>query len=225
MPAVGMAQETGKLVAWLKAEGDTVNKGEALMEVETDKATVEIEASAAGILTGVVARVGDEIPVGQTIAWLLAPGESLPGGTPPVPQPEEGDLRGVKEIYPVSPVARKIAAQHGVDLAKILPSGGQIKKDDVLAYLEAQKREIVVGEYRQVPASPKARRLGRELNLDLANLAGTGPAGAILAADVLAAQARSPERLAPGISQPPPAIPTATASIEVSTLWGRMAER
>ena len=139
MPALGMVQETGKLVAWLKVEGDSVNKGDTLMEVETDKATVEIEASAAGTLVGVVAKVGEEIPVGQTIAWILAPGESLPGETPPLPQPEEGYLRGVKEIYPVSPVARKIAAQRGIDLAKILPSGGQIKKVDVLAYLETQE--------------------------------------------------------------------------------------
>ena len=78
MPALEMAQETGKLVSWLKKEGEQVTKGDMLLEVETDKAVVEIEAQSDGILGGVTARTGDVIPVGQTIAWLLKPGESVP---------------------------------------------------------------------------------------------------------------------------------------------------
>jgi len=73
MPALGMAQETGKLIQWLKAAGDSVSKGEPLMEVETDKATVEIEAPATGILANVTAQPGDEVPVGQPIAVILSP--------------------------------------------------------------------------------------------------------------------------------------------------------
>jgi pyruvate dehydrogenase E2 component (dihydrolipoamide acetyltransferase) len=75
MPALGVAQEKGTLLTWLKAEGQSVNKGEPLMEIETDKATVEIEAPASGILTNVTAAAGDEIPVGNKIAVILAPGE------------------------------------------------------------------------------------------------------------------------------------------------------
>ena len=78
MPALEMAQETGKLVSWLKKEGEQVKKGEMLLEVETDKAVVEIEAQSDGILGGVTAKTGDVVPVGQTIAWLLKPGESVP---------------------------------------------------------------------------------------------------------------------------------------------------
>src|SRR5262245_11026868 len=78
MPALEMAQETGKLVSWKKNEGEQVKKGEMLLEVETDKAVVEIEAGGDGVLSGVTAKVGDVVPVGQTIAWLLKPGESLP---------------------------------------------------------------------------------------------------------------------------------------------------
>src|SRR6186997_3308161 len=78
MPALEMAQETGKLVSWLKKEGEQVKKGEMLLEVETDKAVVEIEAQTDGILGGVSAKTGDVVPVGQTIAWLLKPGESVP---------------------------------------------------------------------------------------------------------------------------------------------------
>ena len=78
MPALGMAQETGKLLRWLKNEGDAVVKGEALMEIETDKVTVEIEAPAAGTLAGVTASEGEDVPVGQVIAYVLGDGEHLP---------------------------------------------------------------------------------------------------------------------------------------------------
>src|SRR5882724_9513996 len=81
MPALEMAQETGKLVSWKKKEGDAVKKGELLLEVETDKAVVEIEAAADGVLGGVTAQVGAVVPVGQTIAWLLKPGEKAPAAS------------------------------------------------------------------------------------------------------------------------------------------------
>src|SRR5579863_776590 len=78
MPALEMAQETGKLIAWRKQEGDRVTKGEPLLEIETDKAVVEVEAPADGILAGIKAFAGQDIPVGQTIAWIVAPGEAVP---------------------------------------------------------------------------------------------------------------------------------------------------
>src|SRR5438105_14574129 len=83
MPALEMAQETGKIVSWVKKEGDKVAKGEILLEVETDKAVVEIEAQADGVLAGVKSHEGDVVPVGQTIAWLVAPGEKPPAETAP----------------------------------------------------------------------------------------------------------------------------------------------
>src|SRR5437773_11079044 len=99
MPALEMAQETGKIVSWLKKEGDTVSKGEILLEVETDKAVVEVEATADGGLAGVKSREGDVVPVGQTIAWLVSlcahPPADFPAATPtaraavrPVCQPQ-----------------------------------------------------------------------------------------------------------------------------------------
>ena len=78
MPALEMAQETGKLIAWRKKEGDRVSKGEPLLEIETDKAVVEVEAPADGVLAGIKATEGSDIPVGQTIAWIVAPGEAPP---------------------------------------------------------------------------------------------------------------------------------------------------
>ncbi len=78
MPALEMAQETGKLLSWRKKEGERVARGEPLLEIETDKAVVEIEAPVDGILAGVKAPEGAVVPVGETIAWLVQPGEAPP---------------------------------------------------------------------------------------------------------------------------------------------------
>jgi len=78
MPALEMAQETGKLLAWLKNEGDAIRKGEMIAEIETDKAVFELEAPGDGVLAGVKSNAGDVVPVGQTIAWIVAPGEQPP---------------------------------------------------------------------------------------------------------------------------------------------------
>src|ERR671931_1110221 len=82
MPALEMAQETGKIVSWLKKEGDAIKKGEPLLEVETDKAVVEVEATADGVLAGIRSQEGDVVPVGVTIAWIVAPGEQPPADDP-----------------------------------------------------------------------------------------------------------------------------------------------
>jgi len=151
MPALGMAQEKGTLVSWLKGEGESVKKGEPLMEVETDKATVEIEAPASGILADVTASPGDEVPVGQKIAAILDPAEARPTkrkATPatlhqnPLPQGEgtgEGRRtastpRHVGERVAASPAARKIAKEKGIDLASLKGTGpeGSVVAEDVL---------------------------------------------------------------------------------------------
>src|SRR5690348_14808435 len=82
MPALGMAQETGKVLRWLKQDGATVKKGEPLLEIETDKVTVELEAPADGTLVGISAEEGDEVPVGTVIALVLAAGELAPIADP-----------------------------------------------------------------------------------------------------------------------------------------------
>src|SRR5919201_2521645 len=85
MPVLGMNQETGRVIAWLKREGETVVKGEPLIEVETDKTSVEIESPASGVLAQVTARAGDEVPVGHTIALILGAGEAPPDSPPVSP--------------------------------------------------------------------------------------------------------------------------------------------
>ena len=87
MPALGMAQETGKVLRWLKQDGEPVTKGEPLLEVETDKVTVELEAPADGTLAGIRAAEGEEVPVGTPIAVVLAEGEVAAVETPPPARP------------------------------------------------------------------------------------------------------------------------------------------
>ena len=84
MPKVDMVMETGTFVEWLKQEGEHVNKGDPLFVIDTDKAAIEMESPADGILAGVRARLNDVIPVTEVIAYILAPGESLP--TKAIPQ-------------------------------------------------------------------------------------------------------------------------------------------
>jgi pyruvate dehydrogenase E2 component (dihydrolipoamide acetyltransferase) len=204
MPALGMAQETGKLVNWLKREGDGVNQGEPLMEIETDKATMEIEAPASGILSGLSAQPGDDIPVGRTIGLILAPGENLPERAP------------AETAAPVtaSPVARRMAEEHGLDLKAVKPNGGRIGKTEVSAYLAAgpaAAAPVQPLDLRLAPASPKARRLAEERGLDLKALSGSGPDGAVLAADL--------DRAAPAPVGPQDEGET------LGTLWRITAER
>jgi pyruvate dehydrogenase E2 component (dihydrolipoamide acetyltransferase) len=147
MPALEMAQETGKLVAWLKKEGEPIRKGEMLLEVETDKAVVEVEAASDGILAGITAQPGDVVPVGHTIAWLVAPGESVPSARPSsTPTARRSDApaavaapmvtnAGAAPAQPrISPKARRLAQEHGVDVTRVKGSGpgGEILADDIL---------------------------------------------------------------------------------------------
>ncbi|HYB41566.1 MAG TPA: dihydrolipoamide acetyltransferase family protein [Candidatus Methylomirabilis sp.] len=187
MPALEMAQDTGKVVRWLKSPGDAVVKGEPLVEIETDKVTVEIEATASGILREVSAREGDVVPVGHAIALIAAPGET--GAAVVAPAAEAVSAALPSGAAKASPLARKIAEQHGVDLARVRTSSGRIEKADVLAYVESQNR-VGAGDgkaARLVAASPKARRLAAERGVNIHALRGSGPSGAVLAADVSAA--------------------------------------
>ena len=117
MPALEMAQETGKLVAWRKREGESVAKGETLLEVETDKAIMEIEAPADGILAGVKVQAGAEVPVGQTIAWIVRPGE-VP---PPEVAPSEKSGRAVTSTARPASAATETSEQQAGAGPKISP--------------------------------------------------------------------------------------------------------
>ena len=228
LPALGMSQDTGKIIQWLKAEGEQVVKGEPLVEIETDKATVEIEAPANGVLARVSAAAGEDIPVGQVIAAILAPEEV-----------------GNKTGAGASPLASRIAAEHKVDLNQVKSAGRRIQKADVLTYLQNRENaDANVGTRfmasapsasataRLTRASPKARRLAFEQGRDLAAIKGTGPQGAVLAADVLAEAAQATARPAELAGVVPAAeMPVSMANgagendLAVSNIWRIMAER
>src|SRR3984893_4200502 len=153
MPALEMAQENGKLLSWRKKEGEAVAKGEPLLEIETDKAVVEIESPAEGILAGVKAHEGDVIPVGQTIAWIVMPGEKPPAETQssgtgrrmdtkaasaaPAAAAKISSAPASSSASParISPKARRLAKEHGIDLGGVRGTGsdGEILAEDVMA--------------------------------------------------------------------------------------------
>ena len=212
MPALGMAQDEGILLRWLKKEGEMVQAGEPLMEVATDKVDVQVEAPASGVLTAVTAQEGDEIPVGQVIGLIAAEGEELPVRSTPAQAAAKTDgpvASPSPESRASSPVAARIAAEHGIDLSEVPAVGGRISKEDVEAHIRS------VGSGARVLASPKARRLARERGIELASLAGSGPQGAVLAADVPLAAAETPA--APAIRE--------VEHQPVSRMWQIMAQR
>jgi len=172
MPALEMAQETGKLVSWLKKEGEAVSKGEPLLEIETDKAVMEIESPGDGILAGIKAMPGAEVPVGKTIAWIVRPGEAPPA--------EESSMESGRKITKaasaspsasvapsttvadrqvrISPKARRLAAEKGIDLSRLRGSGpgGEILADDVLK-AESAKEQSPSAAAIPAPASTFSR--------------------------------------------------------------------
>jgi len=150
MPALEMAQETGKLVSWLKKEGETVAKGELLLEVETDKAVMGIESPGDGVLAGIRVQAGTEVPVGRTIAWIVRPGEIPPpddvtpesgrkttsvAATSSAISTAESPIQSENQAIKISPKARRLASDRGINLADVRGSGagGEILATDILA--------------------------------------------------------------------------------------------
>ena len=155
MPALEMAQETGKLISWLKKEGDAVAKGEPLLEVETDKAVMEVESPGDGVLAGVKVQAGGEVPVGRTIAWIVSPGETAPTEEAQVESGRKtaavapwspaatvtgAAARPTAREFKISPKARRLASERGVNLAYVRGSGpgGEIVASDILAGAESK---------------------------------------------------------------------------------------
>jgi pyruvate dehydrogenase E2 component (dihydrolipoyllysine-residue acetyltransferase) len=192
MPALGVAQEKGTLLNWFKAEGQSVTKGEPLMEIETDKATVEIEAPASGILTSVTASAGDEIPVGNKIAVILAPGEKASPAAlqdlHPHPSPfPQG--KGIREGRPLQAgegirEERAVPEREGKSEARLVPQSEIPSAGHPLptGAGRGEGRSAVRG---RILASPAAKRIAQEKGIDLASLKGSGPGGSVVAEDVL----------------------------------------
>jgi len=196
MPKFEMAQESGKVLRWLKREGEAVAKGEALLEVETDKVAMEVEAPASGTLVGIRVGPGEVVPIGQPIAYILLPGEVWTEGPEVASAPPSAAPRA-------TPLAERLAQAHGVDLSQVPGTGpgGRVTKADVEAYLAQQG--VASPPEGRVKAVPAARRLARELGVDLRAVQGTGPGGRIQSADVQRAAARP---VVEGEAAPRPAV-------------------
>ncbi len=212
LPRVDMDMTTGKITKWFAVEGETVAKGQALFEIESDKAAMEIEAPAAGVLSGVTGRPGDELAVGTVVGWIVAPGETFadpkpaaasgvaaqdaaaPGAAKTDAVAEAGTSRSVEPHVGrgerATPKARQLARENSLPLTEVSGSGpsGRIQASDVIA--EAAKRKEPLSAPAapsDVQAGPAARRLAAELGVDLEGLKGTGEKGIVTKDDVKAA--------------------------------------
>jgi pyruvate dehydrogenase E2 component (dihydrolipoyllysine-residue acetyltransferase) len=161
LPRLGQGMEAGTIVKWLKSEGERVEKGEPLYELDTDKVTQEVESDFSGVLLKIAKSEG-EAPVGETIAWIGEQGENVPAESP------DGDSAGgaSRAETPVRTEQVEAPRETAPAPAAATTNGGRIK------------------------ASPLARRIARERGVDLSQLRGTGPEGRIVAEDVERAQAR-----------------------------------
>jgi pyruvate dehydrogenase E2 component (dihydrolipoamide acetyltransferase) len=227
MPALGMVQETGTVLRWMVTEGQPVKMGEPLMEVETDKAAVEIEAPASGVLSHVTAHEGDEVPVGTVIAVILG-SEEIEMAVPQPQIPPAQTHLPQKEALTASPLAVRMAAENNLDLSQIKPGGGRVEKADVQAYLQAREEASpsVEPAFSRLLASPKARRLASETGIALSRLHGSGPNGAILAVDVLSAAGKTQQEAGMGPTLlEAPLEPAGGQAESLSTTWRIMAQR
>ena len=177
LPRLGQGMESGTIVRWLKNEGDSVEKGEPLYELDTEKVTQEVEADAGGVLLRILAQEGKEIEVGKPVAVIGEAGEEaeIPAESP------DGDSASTETA------AEAPAPESGLEVGREPSPTGD-------------GRALDTGAAR-VKASPLARRIARERGVDLAALTGTGPEGRIVAEDVERAAAAAP---AAAPAAPPP---------------------
>jgi pyruvate dehydrogenase E2 component (dihydrolipoamide acetyltransferase) len=159
LPRLGQGMEAGTIVKWLKSEGEQVEKGEPLYELDTDKVTQEVEADFSGVLLKIAVAEG-EVPVGRTIAVIGEEGEDVPAAAEVEEDEEEEGRPGAREAERERGRAASVEDDRVQDGRPSPAPGGRVK------------------------ASPLARRIARERGIDLASLRGTGPEGRIIAVDV-----------------------------------------
>ncbi|GAA4038281.1 2-oxo acid dehydrogenase subunit E2 [Parerythrobacter jejuensis] len=229
MPALSPTMEEGTLAKWLVKVGDTVNSGDIMAEIETDKATMEFEAVDEGTVAQILIEEGSEnVKVGEVIAVLAEEGEDLDAAKnasaepaqAPVPQPAPSSAPAPSpDGIAATPSAKKLAAETGVDLASIAGTGpnGRITKGDVEEAAGGATASAPAASPEPAPApspaattssdriiaSPLAKRIAEQKGVDLATVSGSGPNGRIVKADV--------ENATPGAAAPAKAAATATA--------------
>ncbi|MBQ7777479.1 MAG: 2-oxo acid dehydrogenase subunit E2 [Oscillibacter sp.] len=213
MPKQGLQMTEGTIMQWLVAEGGTVEKGQPLFEMETDKLTITMDAEASGTLLKIVRPVGDTVPITELIAVIGEPGEDIsallgdaapaaaaPAESAPAAPAEAPAAAPVAERAPgerifISPRARMIAEEKGIDYSKIVGTGndGSIIERDILAY-----------EASQPAVTPLAANVAKANGIDLAGIAGSGANGKITTADLpVSAPAAAEAPAAPAAAETP----------------------
>ncbi len=243
MPALSPTMTEGNLARWLKKEGDDIAPGDVLAEIETDKATMEVEAIDEGTLGKIVIGDGSEgVKVNEIIGYILEDGEdaSSIGDEPSAAAPKlASEEKGApapaaasssNSDVAITPLARRIAEQAGVDIAAIEGTGarGKITRADVEAAVGGKPatKTAPANSGDRVFASPLARRLAQEAELDLSGIDGTGPNGRIVKSDVEAARS-APRPEAPTDAAEAADIPASEAYdiVKMSTMRKVIAER
>ena len=202
MPKLGLTMESGAISAWLVEEGQEVQKGQALLEIATDKVTMEVEAQADGILRKILVPAGQEVPVSTTIGVIAAADEDIgsyvaAAPSEPAPSPPPAPVAAPSDSSPPATPAAELTPAPQAPIPSAAADGRRPHK-----------------------TSPKARKIAAEHGLDLAGVSGSGPGGRIVSADVLALVEQA--RTAPA---PTPAAPVAEGLIELSRAEQVAAER
>ncbi|WP_284282727.1 biotin/lipoyl-containing protein, partial [Mesorhizobium amorphae] len=194
LPKVDMDMATGQISRWFVAEGAAVKQGDVLFEIETDKAAMEIDAPASGVLRDVTGKEGVDIPVGAPVAWIYADGEAYGAKQDAAPiSPPVGEMSAKPtEGGAVPPTLHSVTPPSA--LPGISPTGGEIGQSQSGAR-----------------ATPLARRLAREAGLALASIIGTGPYGRVVKADIDAAVAKGGTKENPAVAPEAPAATVASA--------------
>ena len=204
MPKLGLTMESGAISAWLVEEGQEVQKGQALLEIATDKVTMEVEAQADGILRKILVPVGEEVPVSTTIGVIAAADEDISSYGSAAPSPTSAPAAAPSDPAPSPPPA---------------PAAAPVAAPPTPAPQAPASSADSAGR-RPHKTSPKARKMAAEHGLDLSGVNGSGPGGRIVSADVLALVEQA--RTAP---VPAPAAPVAEGLIELSRAEQVAAER
>jgi pyruvate dehydrogenase E2 component (dihydrolipoamide acetyltransferase) len=226
LPRLGQGMESGTIVRWLKSEGDKVEKGEPLYELDTEKVTQEVEAEASGVLLKIAVQEG-EVEVGRTIAVLGEEGEEVSvdgGGNGSQPAAaEEPQAREAKEAEETEEAEEAEVDEEPAEEGSRAPARDAERERGRAASVETA-REAPSGPTRvdgRVKASPLARRIARERGVDLAAISGTGPEGRIVAEDVERAAAQP----APAIAAPEAVPAGEVEEVELTSIRKTIARR
>ena len=229
LPNLGFGMEEGRLIAWLKQPGDAVKRGEPIAEIESDKATVELEALVDGVLQDVLVAPDSVVPVGAVLAHIRTAGtEAL--------QSSSGAAQGVRaQAEPasstgkpqrVTPLARRMADEQGVNLSNVQGTGpgGRVTRSDVQSAARVASAPVSAAQGQPIMAAPAVRKLARDHAVELHQVSGTGKDGRVTRADVESVLERRSVPAAAAIAAMPVGV-GGRHEIAVSTMRQAIARR